>query len=102
MRKNLLFNNFSLNNIEHHRGYQKLIYKNKTESNYQSIYYFEYIIKKQDALLGHMIETLTDNPQTQIYVNRIEKRITFKIIRQVILNFYHLKQRNYSEALKKV
>ena len=49
-----------------------------------------------------MIETLTDNPQTQIYVNRIEKRITFKIIRQVILNFYHLKQRNYSEALKKV
>ena len=33
--------------------------------------YFEYIIKKQ--------ETITDNPPVQIYVNKIKKRIVFKI-----------------------
>ena len=32
---------------------------------------FEYFIKKQ--------ETVTDNPSIRIYVNKIEKRITFKI-----------------------
>ena len=34
-------------------------------------YYFEYIIKKH--------ETIIDNPQIQIYVNRIKNRIVFKI-----------------------
>ena len=33
--------------------------------------YFEFIIKKE--------ETLTENPQVQIYINRIENRIVFKI-----------------------
>ena len=33
--------------------------------------YCEYTIKKH--------ETLTDNPSTMIYVNKIENRITFKI-----------------------
>ena len=33
--------------------------------------YFEYIIKKH--------ETVTDNPSTTIYVNKIENRITFNI-----------------------
>ena len=33
--------------------------------------YFQYIIKKH--------ETVTDNPLIMIYVNKIEKRITFKI-----------------------
>ena len=33
--------------------------------------YFEYIIKKQ--------ETISDNPPVQIYVNKIKKRILFKI-----------------------
>ena len=33
--------------------------------------YFEYIIKKH--------QRVTDNPSIRIYVNKIEKRITFKI-----------------------
>ena len=33
--------------------------------------YFKYILKKH--------ETVTDNPSIRIYVNKIEKRITFKI-----------------------
>ena len=33
--------------------------------------YFEYIIKKD--------ETVTDNPQIRIYVNKIENKITFEI-----------------------
>ena len=33
--------------------------------------YFRYVIKKH--------ETLADKPPVQIYVNRIQKRITFKI-----------------------
>ena len=33
--------------------------------------YFEYIIKKH--------ETIADNPQVQIYVNKIKNRIVFKI-----------------------
>ena len=33
--------------------------------------YFEYIIKKHEAV--------TDNPSTRIYVNKIENRITFNI-----------------------
>ena len=33
--------------------------------------YFEYILKKYEAV--------TDNPSTMIYINKIEKRITFKI-----------------------
>ena len=33
--------------------------------------YFKYLIKKH--------ETLADKPSVQIYVNRIQKRITFKI-----------------------
>ena len=32
--------------------------------------YFEYVIKKYD--------TFTDNPSIRIYINKIEKRITFK------------------------
>ena len=34
-------------------------------------YYFEYIIKNDGALLGHTIETPTDNPPKRIYVNNI-------------------------------
>ena len=34
-------------------------------------YYFEYIMKKHEAV--------TDNPPIRIYVNKIESRVTFKI-----------------------
>ena len=45
--------------------------------------YFEYIIKKH--------ETVTDNPQIRIYVNKIENRITFEI----------KTGRNYLQTLKR-
>ena len=38
---------------------------------------FKYIIKKH--------ETVTDNPSIRIYVNKIKKRITFKILTGCIL-----------------
>ena len=44
--------------------------------------YFEYFIKKH--------ETLSDNPQIRIYVNKIENRITFKIERGYYLKFITL------------
>ena len=53
--------------------------------------YFEYILKKH----GENI----DNPSVNIYVNKIEK-ITFKIKNGYSLNYLHLKQWNYLEALK--
>ena len=33
--------------------------------------YFKYILQKH--------ETVTDNPSVRIYINKIEKRITFKV-----------------------
>ena len=54
--------------------------------------YSEYILKKHAEN--------TDNPSIRIYVKKIENRITFKIKMDVILNFWHLKQWNYLEALQ--
>ena len=46
--------------------------------------YFEYILKKENENIY--------NPSTRIYVNKIENRLTFKIKKDIILSFYHLKQ----------
>ena len=54
--------------------------------------YSEYILKKHAEN--------TDNPSIRIYVKKIENRITFKIKMDAILNFWHLKQWNYLEALQ--
>ena len=45
--------------------------------------YFKYIIKKH--------ETPTDNLLVRIYLTKIEKRITFEINHDIILNFQNLK-----------
>ena len=45
--------------------------------------YFKYIIKKH--------ETPTDNLPVRIYLNKVEKRITFEINHDIILNFRNLK-----------
>ena len=50
--------------------------------------YFEYVLKKHGEK--------TVNPSIRIYTNKIENRITLKII----TNFWLLKQGNYLEALK--
>ena len=50
--------------------------------------YFEYVFKKHGEK--------TVNPSIRIYTNKIENRITLKII----TNFWLLKQGNYLEALK--
>ena len=50
--------------------------------------YFEYVFKKHGEK--------TVNPSMRIYTNKIENRITLKII----TNFWLLKQGNYLEALK--
>ena len=50
--------------------------------------YFEYVFKKHGEK--------TVNPSVRIYTNKIENRITLKII----TNFWLLKQGNYLEALK--
>ena len=42
--------------------------------------YFEYIIKKH--------ETLVDNPVAQIYVNKIQNSVTFKIKFEYHLELY--------------
>ena len=59
---------------------------NETFKLYDGLYsasdiqdYIHYIIKKH--------ETVTDNPPTRIYVNKIENRITFKIKKGTILCF---------------
>ena len=41
-----------------------------------------------------------DSSSLQIYVNKIENIITFKIRTDTVLNFERLKQWNYLEALK--
>ena len=51
---------------------------------------FEYILKKHGES--------TDKPSVQIYVNKIEIRVTFKM--GIALNFYHWGQLNYLEAPK--
>ena len=50
--------------------------------------YFEYVFKKHGEK--------TVNPSIRIYTNKIENRVTLKII----TNFWLLKQGNYLEALK--
>ena len=54
--------------------------------------YFEYILKRH--------RENTDNPSVQIYVNKIENRLTFKTENGYSLQLSHPKQRNYLEALK--
>ena len=41
--------------------------------------YFEYILKKRGEN--------TDKPSVQIYVNKVENRVTFKIKDGIVLNF---------------
>ena len=41
--------------------------------------YFEYILKKHGES--------TDKPSVQIYVNKIENKVTFKIIDGIVLSF---------------
>ena len=41
--------------------------------------YFEYILKKRDALLGHTRETLADSSPIRLYINKTENKITFKM-----------------------
>ena len=41
--------------------------------------YFEYILKKHSESVG--------NPSIKIHVNKIETRVTFKIKKDIILNF---------------
>ena len=54
--------------------------------------YFQYNIENH--------ETPTNNLPLKVNINKIKKRITFKIKTEIILNSEHLKQRNYLEALK--
>ena len=54
--------------------------------------YFKYVLKKH----GENIDKLS----VQIYANKIETRVSFKIKKDILLNFQHQKQWNYSEVLK--
>ena len=54
--------------------------------------YFEFILEK-------LAENI-DNPSVQIYVNKIENRITFKIKDGYSLEVLKKRQSNYLEALK--
>ena len=45
-------------------------------------------------------KTLTDRLPIQIYINKIQTRITFKARAGYCLEYLHLKRRNYLEVLK--
>ena len=54
--------------------------------------YFEYILKKH----GESV----DNPSVQIYVNKIENRVTFKIKNECSLELLPSETMNYLEVLR--
>ena len=67
-----------------------LLDRSHSESDIQD--YFEYILKKHGEN--------ADKPSVQIYVNKIENWVTFKIKNWYSLELLHVKQSSYLEAQK--
>ena len=69
--------------------------------NYLADHQWIFSIRYSRLLWVYNQKVLCKNPPIRIYVNKIDKRIRFRIKTEHFLNFWRLKHWNYSKALKK-